>query len=722
MSSLWKTAALDVSRRSTMPWRAWYAGRLFRSGLAPITILYYHRVADCDPVPWSLTNAQFAAHVDWLAERFDMISLEEAQRRMASGVNRRPAVHITFDDGYAENCEAALPLLIRKSIPATYFVALDNVLRGEPFAHDVRAGKRFAPNTIEQLRELAAAGIEIGAHTRTHPDLGPIDDPDRLHDEIVASRDELQDALGRPVRYFAFPFGMPENLSRAAFRVARDAGFAGVCSAYGGYNFPGDAPFHLLRMHGDPELSRIKNIVTLDPRKLRRPRFPQMAGEETSTSPTVGAGDHNPPVRSIKRGHIMFGRRRVKLPLPDDRGPLRVMFVHTELVVGGAETLLVDIIRNLDRSRFTPELCCLKRLSALGEVMAHEVPTHVGLLKKKTDLGVLGRLTRLLRDRRIDAVVTVGTGGDRMFWGRLAAWRAGVPVILSSLHSTGHPVKVERLNRMLAPISDGFIGCARMHSEFLATGEGCPPEKVFTIYNGVDTERFRPADRHLARRRLGLPLDVPIAGIVAALRPEKQHGKLLDAMHRVVAERGDAMLVVVGDGVERPGIERRIEQLNLRDNVRLLGSRHDVHDILPAFDMKVLASKMEANPASTLEASAYGIPVVAPIVGSLPETVLNDKTGILYPPVNTTALAEAMLLLVSDPEKARALGRAGRELVCRRFSLANMVGGYERLIDGVYRAAARGERFTPSQFDRVTAQDDAGNDSPETEPYSEAAL
>lgn len=273
MTLPWKALAIDVYRRLTMPYRAWYVRRLIRRRRAPIIILYYHRVADRDPVPWSLTNGQFAGHVRWLKQRFDMISIEEAQRRMASGRNERPAVHVTFDDGYAENCDQALPMLIREGVPCTYFVTLDNVQHGEPFAHDVSIGKKFPVNTMAQLRELATAGVEIGAHTRSHADLGKVGEPDRLHDEVVTARDELQDALGRPVRYFAFPFGMPCNLNQSVFHLARHAGYEAVCSAYGGYNFPGDDAFHLQRAHGNPELCRIKNTVTLDPRKLRLPRY-----------------------------------------------------------------------------------------------------------------------------------------------------------------------------------------------------------------------------------------------------------------------------------------------------------------------------------------------------------------------------------------------------------------------------------------------------------------
>src|SRR5688572_22057643 len=105
----------------------------------------------------------------------------------------------------------------------------------------------------------------------------------------------------------------------------------------------------------------------------------------------------------------MFARRDL-LP-PEDRDPLRVMFVITCMPVGGAETLLVDLVRRMDRGQFSPELCCLKYFGPLGEVLAQQVPSFTGLLANKYDFGVWGRLTRLLRERRIDAVVTVGTGG-----------------------------------------------------------------------------------------------------------------------------------------------------------------------------------------------------------------------------------------------------------------------------------------------------------------------
>jgi peptidoglycan/xylan/chitin deacetylase (PgdA/CDA1 family) len=237
-------------------------------------VLMYHRVADDRATPWTVSNHNFERQIAWLAPRFDLVSLDEAQARIRSGRNTRACVSITFDDGYAENCERALPLLIDQRIPFTYFVATRFVIEGKPFPHDVALGHSFPPNTAAELRRLAESGVELAGHTRTHADLGQIADSDTLYDELVGGARELEDLVGRAVRYFAFPFGQYANLSVEAFWLAEEAAFAGVCSAYGGFNFPGDDAFHLQRFAVDDDLVRLKNWATVDPRKLSmHPRF-----------------------------------------------------------------------------------------------------------------------------------------------------------------------------------------------------------------------------------------------------------------------------------------------------------------------------------------------------------------------------------------------------------------------------------------------------------------
>lgn len=238
-------------------------------GQVPVGILFYHRVADTHSNPWTLSRSDFSRQLDWLQKYFDIVDLEEAQRRVRMAHCEQPTVSITFDDGYSENADFAIPELVQRKLPATYFVSTDFVRTGASFPHDLEAGTALAPNTIAQLREFAEQGIEIGAHTRTHADLGQVQDVGRIVDEILGSVHDLEDWLEGTVRYFAFPFGQPQNMTQAAVDVVARAGLAGFCSAYGAWNWPNSMGFHLRRIHADPKLEKLKNWLTYDSRKLR---------------------------------------------------------------------------------------------------------------------------------------------------------------------------------------------------------------------------------------------------------------------------------------------------------------------------------------------------------------------------------------------------------------------------------------------------------------------
>lgn len=389
----------------------------------------------------------------------------------------------------------------------------------------------------------------------------------------------------------------------------------------------------------------------------------------------------------------MAHRTRNLIPI-DDRGPLRVMFLITSMPVGGAETLLVNLIRRLDRQRFFPSLCCLKALGPLGESLTTEIPTFHDLIKHKYDLGIARRLAVLFRKERIDAVITVGAG-DKMFWGRIASRLARRPVVLSALHSTGWPDAIGRLNRcrLMTRWTDGFIGVAEAHGKHLVENERFPASKVRVIPNGVDTTRFHPRRGGRAvRQELGLTQSAPLAGIVAALRPEKNHALFLRAAAKVRREMPEAKFLIVGDGPERADLERLASDLKLADAVRFVGTRSDIPELLSALDVFVLTSKIEANPVSILEAMASGKPVIAPRVGSIGETVADDHTGFLTEPENEDQVIERLKQLFGNPALARRMGEQGREAVVARWSLERMVEGYQDLITDIYtrKCNARG--------------------------------
>jgi peptidoglycan/xylan/chitin deacetylase (PgdA/CDA1 family) len=286
----WKRYLVAANYYGTLPLRAGANRLAGRRGRMPVMILFYHRVADSHPNAWTISRRLFARQVDWLQARFDLITLAMAQARIREGYNPRPAVCITFDDGYGENCDFAIPLLVGQKIPCTYFVATDHVLHGRPFPHDVASGQPLPPNSLDQLRAMVAEGIEIGCHTRTHADLAFVDDPAILRDEIVTSGAELANLLACPIRYFAFPYGQTQHLTPQSMQTAQQAGYRAVCSAYGGYNFPGGEVFHLRRIHADPDMIRFRNWLTLDRVKLLRRAT--RVGSRPARSPEIPEVDH----------------------------------------------------------------------------------------------------------------------------------------------------------------------------------------------------------------------------------------------------------------------------------------------------------------------------------------------------------------------------------------------------------------------------------------------
>ena len=370
---------------------------------------------------------------------------------------------------------------------------------------------------------------------------------------------------------------------------------------------------------------------------------------------------------------------------PNPQRPLKTLFVITSMPVGGAETLLVNLLRNFRPSHVVPSVACLKEKGPLGEEIEKEFTLTEHWLKSKYDLRVLPTLASHIRNEKIDALISVGAG-DKMFWGRLAARIASVPVICSALHSTGWPDGVGRMNRWLTPVTDAFIAVAKPHGQFLVDFEKFPAGKVVVIPNGVDTIRFQPdhESRSQVRKDLALAPDTPLVGIVAALRPEKNHALFLNAASKVIGKFPRAHFVIVGDGPERTNLENTIAALNLGKKISLLGTRSDTPRLLAAMDVFALTSHNEASPVSILEALSCGVPVVSTRVGSVAESVHDHRNGFTVEPGDVDALADRIQYLLMNKESAEMMGNVGREHVQSHGSLETMVRSYEHLIHSIF--------------------------------------
>lgn len=266
--TLIRFAMLRIRLGLTRPLRQRAMATMSSAGQAPMSAIFYHRVADTYPNDWTIGCDGFEHHVNHCRKNFDLVSLSEIQTRCATARSFRPAVSFTFDDGYAENCDFAIPLLVRNRIPCTYFVSLQHILTGQSFDHDLKVGRPLRVNTVKEVREMSDAGIEIGLHSRTHIDFDQVTCRKTLKREIIDANAQLADLIGKPIRYFAFPFGLPQQLTPQAIEMVYEAGMLGFCSAYGAYNLVGQDPFHIRRIHGDCNFERLDNWLTFDKRKL----------------------------------------------------------------------------------------------------------------------------------------------------------------------------------------------------------------------------------------------------------------------------------------------------------------------------------------------------------------------------------------------------------------------------------------------------------------------
>jgi peptidoglycan/xylan/chitin deacetylase (PgdA/CDA1 family) len=291
----WKSNLINAYRFASWPYRQMRLRQMILARKVPVAILYYHRVDNSCPNPWTISEIDFQRQIDWFQQNFDLVNLEECQRRISRGANTRPTLSITFDDGYADNCSSALPMLISRGIPVTYFVTTFHTTLDKPFQHDIALETPLAPNSIDSLIALANAGVEIGSHTRNHVDVGRIRDPETLFDEVITSTREMEQLIQKPIRYFAFPYGLRENLNPAVFRLLKEHGFKGACSAYGGLNYMGDDSFHLQRIHGDPCLARMKNWLTLDPRLELVGRYDYSTEPQIHSSRDLSSELEQPP-------------------------------------------------------------------------------------------------------------------------------------------------------------------------------------------------------------------------------------------------------------------------------------------------------------------------------------------------------------------------------------------------------------------------------------------
>jgi glycosyltransferase involved in cell wall biosynthesis len=216
---------------------------------------------------------------------------------------------------------------------------------------------------------------------------------------------------------------------------------------------------------------------------------------------------------------------------------------------------------------------------------------------------------------------------------------------------------------------DRIVAVSNHTKRELVQKKDVAPEQVVVVPNGIEVAAYtNMMERREARGALGLSNEALVVGLVGRLHDLKGVDLMIEAVPLIKAQAPRLQLVLIGIGPEEKALRQLAEERDASDVVRFAGYRSDARRFMSALDVLALPSRDEANPLSLLEAMACRKPVVAARVGGVPEVVIDGVTGILVPPENVPALAEAVVRLLKDPGRMKAMGEAGRERVQSHFS------------------------------------------------------
>lgn len=360
--------------------------------------------------------------------------------------------------------------------------------------------------------------------------------------------------------------------------------------------------------------------------------------------------------------------------------PTRVLYLSHAFAVGGAEEMVLNLVRHLPSS-YQPAVACIHEAGPIGlEIERTGVPFKVLGLNPgvRRPFDVL-RLRDFLYECQPDIVHTFLLTGS--LYGRFAAMMARVPVVIGTevnVYERKRPLHA-LAERWLMRDTDAVVASAESVRDFYIRQVKADPSKVEVIYNAVDWAQLQATvGPDEFRASVDVPVGAPLLTIIARLTEQKGHRILLDAMAR--PDLAHAHLLVVGDGPLREALERQVSGLGLSGRVRFVGARRDLGNILGATDVFVMPSFWEGLPLAMVLAMGAGLPVVATRVAGIPEVVQDGVTGLLVPPGDSAELGAALSRVVNDDTTRVLLGQAARAFVRPRFG----VDGYVRSVTALY--------------------------------------
>lgn len=351
---------------------------------------------------------------------------------------------------------------------------------------------------------------------------------------------------------------------------------------------------------------------------------------------------------------------------------INLIHIITALDYGGAERLLFDLVRNLDRKKYNVSVVCVVRGGALVKEF-RDIAVDVKIIGKKIKIGLstIFKISKYLKRKNPDIVHTHLFGGDT--WGRLGALMARVPVIISTEHNINLDEGIIKrfVKMVLSWFTDKIIAVSSSVKEYSIKVDHINPKKIEVIYNGVNIKKFYNPNPNFFQNK------TPVIGVVGRLEEQKGHKYLLEAIQKIKDVPFEVW--VIGDGSLRIKLEKQADELSIKDKVKFLGSRDDVKELLRQTDIFVLPSLWEGLGIAVLEAALAGKPIIATKVGGLQEIINDKKTGLLIPAKDSEKLAQSIKWVLSHEKEAAQMALKLQEEVREQFDVKKMAKKYENL-------------------------------------------
>lgn len=361
---------------------------------------------------------------------------------------------------------------------------------------------------------------------------------------------------------------------------------------------------------------------------------------------------------------------------------INVLIFTSSFNIGGSERQAVELIKRLDRSRFTPVVACFQKVGPLATELPFGLEeVHSFPLTGFVNRGALRRAREFISLlRRVQVQVIQCFDFYSNLFAIPLARLTGVPVILGCRRDEAvmRSAAQQKAEIFSFRFATGVIANAKAIKTQLVDRDHLRPEKVKVIHNGLDLNRFDlPANLSSSESAQDRKL---VVAVVANLRPEKGHLVFLAAIQRLSKRLPHVQWRIVGDGSMREIIENRVKELGLTEAVQMVGAVTDVPSLLRDIDIAVLPSlKNEGLPNAVMEAMAAAKPVVGTDTGGTAELVIDGLTGYIVPAGDSALLADRLEFLCRDGEIRRNMGEAGRKRIIEQFSADHMARQFEAL-------------------------------------------